>query len=126
MQLRRSVSQTFGSAHPALHAAVPTATREDDERRREIWRGLGLGVNDRRTSSSRSNNNTGETALLPLHTPSTSTPTPELQLRLQEQLQRLKQHTAAHNNQSSARKQEEQLQRLVGFADQSSSETNCG
>ncbi|KAK6827800.1 hypothetical protein PG987_011141 [Apiospora arundinis] len=104
MQLRRSVSQTFGSAHPALlHTPVPpTATREDDEKR--IWRGLGLGVNDRRSSSS----NMGETGLFlqqQQHTSrstSTTTPRAELQLRLQEQLQRLKNHTAAYNNQSSA------------------------
>ncbi|KAK7928061.1 hypothetical protein PG985_005059 [Apiospora marii] len=125
MQLRRSVSQTFGSAHPALHAAVPTATREDDEKRREIWRGLGLGVNGRRTSSRSNNNNAGETAPLSLLTPSTSTPTAEIQLRLQEQLQRLKQHTAAHNNQSSARNwgEQQQQQHLVGIATQTSSET---
>ncbi|KAK6853451.1 hypothetical protein PG995_010263 [Apiospora arundinis] len=109
MQLRRSVSQTFGSAHPALlHTPVPpTATREDDEKR--IWRGLGLGVNDRRSSSSTTNNNNmGETGLFlqqQQHTSgstSTTTPRAELQLRLQEQLQRLKNHTAAYNNQSSA------------------------
>ncbi|KAK8051211.1 hypothetical protein PG993_002596 [Apiospora rasikravindrae] len=121
MQLRRSVSQTFGSAHPALHTAVsPTATREDDEKRREIWRGLGLGVNDRRTSTSNNSNGVGENKLS-LHTSSTSATTVDIQLRLQQQLQRLKQHTAAHNNQSSrrsqgAQRQQEQQQRLVNTA----------
>ncbi|KAK8106179.1 uncharacterized protein PG998_003355 [Apiospora kogelbergensis] len=108
MQLRRSVSQTFGSAHPALlHTAVPpTATREDDEKRRQIWRGLGLGVNDSRSSSS----HVGETGLLlqqqqqqiPSSATSTAASRAELQLRLQDQLQRLKQHTAAHNTQLGA------------------------